>query len=319
MPWFERQTGWPHSAILVTKFCLKRKLKCLNFRLLKFAAAAAASSHFLSIKTLLTLQESVSIEELGYILFRVICHNEDLIGVVLHSSRLSGPLITAFEHDPLGAVASRTRPLAPFTWSLHPQQVSSCASHCTSKTWRLSSRPSSISPHPAMPKYGQHMKLEQIKAMLRPTNAAINGVLGWLESEGVPNSDLLHESDWIHFNITVARAEKMLDTKFAWYRNDINGAVRLRTLGYSVPKKLWKHIDMIQPTTRFGQMRAQRSTVIDFGFVKESNRLSASMATESTGSFNLSACNATLEPRAPQVKFRLPSDEFLAVQRSPSY
>ena len=172
---------------------------------------------------------------------------------------------------------------------------------------------------PGHPKYGQHMKLEQIKAMLRPTNAAINGVLGWLESEGVPNSDLLHESDWIHFNITVARAEKMLDTKFAWYRNDINGAVRLRTLGYSVPKKLWKHIDMIQPTTRFGQMRAQRSTVIDFGFVKESNRLSASMATESTGSFNLSACNATLEPRAPQVKFRLPSDEFLAVQRSPSY
>ena len=91
---------------------------------------------------------------------------------------------------------------------------------------------------PGHPKYGQRMKRKQIKSMLRPTNAAINGVLGWLKSEGVPNSDLLHESDWIHFNITVSKAEKMLDTKFAWYRNDINGAVKLRTLGYSVPTKI---------------------------------------------------------------------------------
>ena len=161
---------------------------------------------------------------------------------------------------------------------------------------------------PGHPKYGQHMKLEQIKTMLRPTNAAINGVLGWLKSEGVPNSDLLHESDWIHFNITVARAEKMLDTKFAWYRNDVDGAVRLRTLGYSVPEKLRKHIDMIQPTTRFGQMRAQRSTIIDFGFVNtKADKKSKWISDGTLGSFNFSVCNATLGTRAPQVRFNMPS------------
>lgn len=55
----------------------------------------------------------------------------------------------------------------------------------------------------------------------------------------------------------------MLDTKFAVYRHELSNIDKVRTLRYSVPGDLHRHIDMIQPTTRFGDVRPQRSQVLD--------------------------------------------------------
>ena len=74
---------------------------------------------------------------------------------------------------------------------------------------------------PGHPTYRKHMKQQEVKALLRPMDATINGVLGWLESEGV--ADVLHDSDWMTFNLTVETAERMLNAKFAWYRSEVDG------------------------------------------------------------------------------------------------
>ena len=154
---------------------------------------------------------------------------------------------------------------------------------------------------PGHPTYRKHMKQHEVQAMLRPTDATINGVLGWLESEGVPDTDILHDNDWISFTVTVERAEKILNTEFSLYRSEVDEKVtKLRTLGYSVPKKLRKHIDLIQPTTHFGMVRTHVSEVSSpirapsrkGPVIRKSDRRSKWRGISSTG-FDYAPCNVT--------------------------
>jgi len=56
----------------------------------------------------------------------------------------------------------------------------------------------------------------------------------------------------------------MMDTTFATYQSTVREDIkRIRTLHYSIPAELREHIDMIQPTTRFGQIKPQFSQIID--------------------------------------------------------
>ncbi len=46
-------------------------------------------------------------------------------------------------------------------------------------------------------KYGQHMKRDELKAMLRPSDEASRAILGWLSSQGVPAKNIEDNGDWI--------------------------------------------------------------------------------------------------------------------------
>ena len=114
---------------------------------------------------------------------------------------------------------------------------------------------------PDHPRYGQHMDRTELKRMLQPSAEASEAVLSWLESQGVPDSDIEDDGDWINFYVPTIEAERILDTKFYYYLNSVSNNRRIRTLHYSVPESLHQYIQMIQPTTRFGQMKAERSTI----------------------------------------------------------
>lgn len=101
---------------------------------------------------------------------------------------------------------------------------------------------------PDHPKYGQHLKREELKAMLKPAAESTDAVLSWLEESGVSSSDIENDGDWIHFYVTVAQANSMMSTTFHIYRNSIDNSKKIRTLQYSVPADVTDHITMIQPT-----------------------------------------------------------------------
>lgn len=109
--------------------------------------------------------------------------------------------------------------------------------------------------------YGQHLKRDELKAMLRPSPSATRQIMNWLESSGVQGKDIVDDGEWINFLTNTTTAEKMMDTKFKIYRNEDAQVDKVRTLQYSVPEQLHQYIDMIQPTTRFGQPKPQRSTL----------------------------------------------------------
>ena len=172
---------------------------------------------------------------------------------------------------------------------------------------------------PGHSKYGQHMSHEEIKTMLRPETDATKSIIGWLEAQGVPAIDIEDDGDWVNFYVRTSDAERILDTKlvqrsrtscnskhvtnpksinrFNYYTSSINGARRIRTLQYSVPEKLQQYIQMIQPTTRFGQMKADRSTAFQMGPGKVVSEVENYFERHGTGNgLNATFCNTTITP-----------------------
>ncbi|KAJ6111815.1 hypothetical protein N7523_007876 [Penicillium sp. IBT 18751x] len=102
--------------------------------------------------------------------------------------------------------------------------------------------------------YGQHMNREEIQKTLRPDNIVLNRILAWLDSEHVSPSKFKINGNWITFRTPVSQAERMMKTKYFNYHHQATNSTVLRTLGYSVPSDVHPHIQLIQPTTRFGNL-----------------------------------------------------------------
>lgn len=116
---------------------------------------------------------------------------------------------------------------------------------------------------PSHPRYGQHLKRHELKDLVKPRAESTHAVLSWLQDAGVESRDIQNDGEWINFYAPVKRAEEMMGTTFKTYESTVRSNVRrVRSLGYSVPKEIRGHIDMIQPTTRFGQIRAERNQVL---------------------------------------------------------
>ncbi|KAI9647821.1 Tripeptidyl-peptidase sed2 [Ciborinia camelliae] len=135
--------------------------------------------------------------------------------------------------------------------------------------------------------YGQHLDREELKRLIKPADESTEAVLSWLEKSGISESNIVNDGEWIIFRTSIQQAEEMLNTTFHYYvHRDKKISKQIRTLQYSVPKEVSSHVTMIQPTTRFGQMRAERSQIFreEFGAA-------------ALPSLNTTACNATITPQ----------------------
>ena len=147
---------------------------------------------------------------------------------------------------------------------------------------------------PDHPKYGQHMKQDELKAMLKPSEDASNAVLNWLRSQDVPRIHVQDEGDWINIFVSTAEAERILNTKFHYYHNKVVDIEHIRTLHYSIPQCLHQYIHMIQPTTRFGQFKPQRSTIYEHFEIGPAVQ---NLRQYSSASLNTTFCNTTITPQ----------------------
>ncbi|KAF1849733.1 subtilisin-like protein [Cucurbitaria berberidis CBS 394.84] len=113
---------------------------------------------------------------------------------------------------------------------------------------------------PSNAKYGQHFQShEEMKRMILPSEETSTSVSAWLKAAGIETVE--QDADWVTIKTTVGVANKMLDTKFAWYiSEEAKPRKVLRTLEYSVPEDVAQHINLVQPTTRFAAIRANHET-----------------------------------------------------------
>lgn len=112
--------------------------------------------------------------------------------------------------------------------------------------------------------YGQFMTREEINDFLRPSGDAVDAILSWMKSEDVPDDKIERHGNWLTWMVPVSQAEKMLHTRFRSFRNNVSQNVDIRTLEYSVPQDVYDHIQMIQPTTRFGQPSLQKAPLSNY-------------------------------------------------------
>ncbi|KAI1847766.1 hypothetical protein JX266_006261 [Neoarthrinium moseri] len=107
---------------------------------------------------------------------------------------------------------------------------------------------------PGSPDYGKYLNKDEVAALFSPSADASSTVVSWLQSNGVEH--ISEQGSNVNFATTVANANKLLDTKFAYY--DVEGVQKLRTRQYSVPDEVASHVHLIHPTTYFGSTKSFR-------------------------------------------------------------
>lgn len=152
---------------------------------------------------------------------------------------------------------------------------------------------------PDHPQYGKHYEGHELRSLLKPSDEATSTAVGWLHENNV--TSIRNDGDYLLLRTTVATANKLLDTQFAWYRNDA-GENLLRTTEYSVPQAVAAHINFVQPTTRFGSMQPLGShlNIMNSGDVAtgESKWVSAAPALKENVALAVnSSCNRTITPQ----------------------
>ncbi|KAH3908194.1 hypothetical protein HBI56_191470 [Parastagonospora nodorum] len=137
---------------------------------------------------------------------------------------------------------------------------------------------------PSSPNYGQHLKRSELKDLIKPRAESSDAVLSWLQASGIESRDIANDGEWISFRAPVKRAEEMMGAKFSTYQSKTRRDVKkVRSLSYSVPKEIRRHIDMIHPITRFGQLQPERSQVFTQGSAVRTAAVNAT-------------CNTTVTP-----------------------
>ncbi|KXS94079.1 hypothetical protein AC578_9215 [Pseudocercospora eumusae] len=162
--------------------------------------------------------------------------------------------------------------------------------------------------NPASSSYGQHLKRDEIREILRPSPEATADVVKWLVGSGVALDKIAEQGEWINFVAPVDIANDLLNTSFAIYQNT-RGQEILRTLQYSVPSELHRYIDMIQPTTRFGEVKEQRSLVHDTEVL---GKPPGPRMTTLNGTTVASSCNnRTVDPDCLRALYSIPENTDL--------
>ncbi|KAL4810127.1 peptidase S8/S53 domain-containing protein [Aspergillus unguis] len=110
---------------------------------------------------------------------------------------------------------------------------------------------------PGHASYGKHMARDEVRDFVRPSDHTMDRVLSWIESVGVPAKSIKSHGNWIEATMRVSQAESLMNTKFYRYTHSESHKRAVRTLEYSVPREISPYIEMIQPTTHFGQAAAQ--------------------------------------------------------------
>lgn len=108
---------------------------------------------------------------------------------------------------------------------------------------------------PGHANYGKYLDIEDLNSIFAPSKEAESKVKAWLENSGA--AKVVSDGSLVTFTTTVGNANKMLSTSFNLYTN--GETTKLRTTAYSVPDDLADAIDLISPTTYFGNMKAHRA------------------------------------------------------------
>ena len=102
-------------------------------------------------------------------------------------------------------------------------------------------------------RYGQHLTMDEVNELVKPTADALELVHEWLAEHGVEASQLKYSPahDWIRVRLPVSQIEVLLDTEYFIFVHDEDNSEVVRAPEWSLPRHLHEHIVTIQPTNSF--------------------------------------------------------------------
>ncbi|MCJ1328981.1 hypothetical protein MMC10_005658 [Thelotrema lepadinum] len=174
------------------------------------------------------------------------------------TAALKAVVVAAFASQALGAALIESLAGVPGGWSeastpASSQQVVLSVALPQQNLDQFYKTVDSVS-DPSSTEYGNFLQKSQVDGILRPTVASKTAVTSWLTKNGV--SKISSDGFFVNFATDVETANSMLSADFKHYNKE--GVSKLRTLSYSVPDDVAKHVDFISPTTFFGKTQAFR-------------------------------------------------------------
>ncbi|KAF8264503.1 subtilisin-like protein [Lactarius quietus] len=104
-------------------------------------------------------------------------------------------------------------------------------------------------------RYGAHLTKEQVAQLVAPHPETLRLINSWLEHHNIPPStvSMTHGGSWLTVTgVPVSRANEMLGASYQLFRpSGTNDTTTLRTIGYTLPAVLHKHVRTVVPTTCF--------------------------------------------------------------------
>lgn len=147
--------------------------------------------------------------------------------------------------------------------------------------------------NPRHARYGKHLTRSEVKNLVQPHQDSTDATLAWLLSSGIKDDEIHRDGEFVNFIATIGQAEAMMDTKFHTYQNlNKRSLQKIRTLQYSLPRNLFEHVDMIQPTTRFAQIMPEGSSVLKTEVIGK-----VQTTAKAINAVNATACNSTVTPQ----------------------
>ena len=147
--------------------------------------------------------------------------------------------------------------------------------------------------NPRHERYGQHLSRSELKELVRPHAASTDAAMAWLRASGIQEDEIASDGEFVNFIATIGQAEAMMDTKFEVFQNlNKRSLHKVRTLQYSLPRNLLRHVDMVQPTTRFAQIMPENSQVLKTEVLGK-----AQTGFRAIKAVNATACNSTITPQ----------------------
>ncbi|TFY66493.1 hypothetical protein EVG20_g4594 [Dentipellis fragilis] len=103
---------------------------------------------------------------------------------------------------------------------------------------------------PDSPDYGNHLSKEDVEALVAPSPNSVAAVKAWLSAHNLSARSITPAGDWLSLNMTVKQANRLLAADYCAFADE-TGRQAIRTLSYSIPPSLKKHLDFVHPTIGF--------------------------------------------------------------------
>ncbi|KAF8260346.1 subtilisin-like protein [Lactarius quietus] len=155
---------------------------------------------------------------------------------------------------------------------------------------------------PGNPKYGAHLSKEQVARLVGPHRDTLDVVNSWLKYHGLVRSSISvsHGGGWLTVaSVPVSQANKMLGASYQLYRQSgTDDTSILRTISYTLPSVLHKHMQTVVPTTYFACTDTQWQSP-----QRRSIKENANIALRELGTM-LSSCVNEIQPMDLRWRYR---------------
>jgi tripeptidyl-peptidase I len=88
-----------------------------------------------------------------------------------------------------------------------------------------------------------------VETYVAPSSDTVSAITEWLLAHGLKASPMSPTGDIVSVVVPVSQANMMFDANFSVFGHQASGKRATRTLAYSVPAALAKHIRFVHPTT----------------------------------------------------------------------